>query len=222
MASSGGLIHPDFVDEDFKVVQVPGRIPPLPGGEPAGEEEEPGPGEDLVGISGEPAAGIPAGAPPLGAPPGARALAPVPDLTEEDCLFLSEALWSLPNLIVDRVPVPNHDKLVKWNAQLFRYCVRKGINPYDYIFNELPLVLATAALAGGMWKGYKASAPPEEQKKAPVPAPGDEDYAHRQEVDRQHAEDLETGKIRTAPATSAEGAPPVPAPDQARLREGGP
>jgi hypothetical protein len=218
MDSSNGLTHPEFVDEVFRITPEYVVLPPAPGeaGAPGGGEEAGAEGEE---ISGAPAAGIPAGA-PLGAPPGA--LAPVPDLTEEDCLFLSEALWSLPNLIIDRVPVPNPEKVRKWNAQLFRYCVRKGINPYDYIFDELPLVLATAALAGEMWKGYKASAPPEEKKKAPVPAPGDEDYAHRQEVDRKLAEDLEKGKIRVAPATSAEGAPPVPAPDQVHLGEGGP
>jgi len=182
MDSSDGSIHPKFVDEAFRIVPEFADLAPPPGEEvPQGVPAEEGPE-----IPGQPA---PAPAPGPG-PAAAEAF------TEDDCLFLSEALWSLPGILVDRIPQPDPGKLQKWNSVLFRYCVKKGINPFDYLFDELPLIIATAGLAAPMWKAYQVSAPPKEPAK---PARGTEDYDHEKEVARQKAEDLAAGRIRVNP-----------------------
>ncbi len=171
---------PDFVDEELQVT-------------PAFAQDV----KPIAPPAGEPAAG-PEEIPPGAVPPGPAAA--VPDFTEEDLLFLTSAIWSLPNVIWERVPVPNADKLAKWNYQFYRYCVKKGINPYDYLFDELPLVIATVAVAGDMWKEYKLAAPPEEGKK---PVKGAEDWQHEKDLAARKEQDLKTGIIQTSPVVTA-------------------
>ena len=174
---------PEFVDEDLRVtphfVQDVQPISP-PGGEAASVPEEIPTGAALPG--------------PAALPAIARVA--VPDFTEDDLLFLTSALWSLPNVIWERVPVPDAEKLGKWNHQFYRYCVKKGINPYDFLFDELPLAIATVSVAGDMWKAYKASAPPEERK---APIKGAEDWQHEKDLASQKARDLQAGAIQSAP-----------------------
>ena len=179
---------PDFVDEELRVtpafVQDVKPIAP-PAGEPAAGLEEIPPGA------------VPPGPAAAAAPP--RAPAAVPDFTEEDLLFLTSAIWSLPNVIWERVPVPNAEKLAKWNHQFYRYCIKKGINPYDFLFDELPLAIATAAVAGDMWKEYKLSAPPEEGKK---PVKGAEDWQHEKDLAAQKEQDLKARVIQGPPGVA--------------------
>ena len=40
--------------------------------------------------------------------------------------------------------------------ELHRYCEKKGIDPREYVFDELPIIMTGLALGGGMWKDQKA------------------------------------------------------------------
>jgi hypothetical protein len=178
------------VDEAFKITPEFVVLPP-PGeaGAPVSEEAGAGGGE----IPARPAAGP-------GPGPGP---APVEVFTEDDCMFMSEALWSLPGIILDKIPEPDPVKLKKWNAVFFRYCLKKGINPYDLLFDELPLIIATAGIAAPMWKAYKANAPPKEPAK---PALGAEDYEHEKKVAEEKARDLAEGRIGVNPSLAVTAA----------------
>jgi hypothetical protein len=170
------------VDEAFKITPEFVVLPPRGGGAPGETKPEEAGAEGGKEIPARPAAGP-------GPGPGP---APVEVFTEDDCMFMSEALWSLPGIILDKIPDPDPVKLRKWNAVFFKYCLKKGINPYDLLFDELPLIIATAGIAAPMWKAYKASAPPKEPAK---PVPGAEDYEHEKKLAEEKARDLAEGRI---------------------------
>lgn len=166
-----------FVDEKLHVIPDLAEIFDRPSGAPEsapGAEVQAGPQVRVPGIT----------APEL----------PGPDFSEDDLLFMSEAIWSLPNMVWDRVPVPEPDKLEKWNHQFYRYCVKKGINPFDWFFDEFPLAIATISMGGEMYKGYKASEPRKEEVKSKK---GEEEWKHEQDLAAQKAKDLEVGVITT-------------------------
>lgn len=117
-----------FVDEKFEVIPAPAQIRQ--------------PGEDTQGPAG-----------PTSGEPGIRPS--VVDYTEDDLMFMSETIWSLPQLVWEKLPDRDPEKLRKWNNQLYRYCVKKGINPFEWFFDELPIAIATIGLAGGAYRDYK-------------------------------------------------------------------
>jgi len=60
----------------------------------------------------------------------------------------------MPAMIFQDIPEPEEEDLDTFNHQLYRYCVRKNIDPFDYFFDELPLLMATITMGGRMYKGY--------------------------------------------------------------------
>ena len=52
-----------------------------------------------------------------------------------------------------------------FTTELFYYCQKKGINLRDYLFDELPLVLAAINLAGGVYNDYKEFKKAEKEEK---------------------------------------------------------
>jgi hypothetical protein len=182
------------VDEAFKITPEFVVLPPREGGAP-GETKPEEAGAEGKEIPARPAAGP-------GPGPGP---APVEVFTEDDCMFMSEALWSLPGIILDKIPEPDPVKLRKWNAVFFKYCLKKGINPYDLLFDELPLIIATAGIAAPMWKAYKASAPLKEPAK---PVQGAEDYEHEKKLAEDKVRDLAEGRIGVSPSMAVTAAGP--------------
>lgn len=77
------------------------------------------------------------------------------DFTEDDVMFISTSVWTLPALISEDIPSPDDHDLQQFNHHLYRYCKRKGINPFDYLFDELPLALAAITMGGKMYNGYQ-------------------------------------------------------------------
>jgi hypothetical protein len=144
---------------------------------------------DVVpGVSTVPPAPIAAGPPGI---PGAPApvLAPLPDYTEEDLMVLSETCWSAPNIILPAVPVPSMDRLRMFNKQLYLYCRKKGINPWEWFFDEFGLLIAGAGCAGEMYRGYMENRAHEKKADGATPLQkGDEDYIHQQELYRGYME----------------------------------
>ncbi len=151
-----------FVDEKFEVIPAPANIK-----QPSDE------GMDAQ-------------------PTGDTKVSSVPSVnyTEDDLMFMTESIWSLPNIIWDKLPPRDPDKLKKWNNQFYRYCAKKGIDPFEYFFDELPLAIATVGLAGGMWRDYKeqyknnGKAQSKEDKKL------SSDYDHAKELDEKKAKEL--------------------------------
>ena len=76
--------------------------------------------------------------------------------TKEDSKFFAQMIWNIPPAILgDHMQVD--EKLVtQWGLQLFSYCERKGINMYDYMFDELGLVMSTGVIAASLVAKHKA------------------------------------------------------------------
>lgn len=121
------------------------------------------------------------------------------DYTEDDLMFMSETIWSLPQLIWEKLPDRDPEKLRKWNAQLYRYCVKKGINPFEWFFDELPLAIVTIGLAGRTYRDYKEiygkdvkDIRSKEEKKL------SSDFDHEKELAEQKERDIKAGIISSA------------------------
>ena len=82
--------------------------------------------------------------------------APQATFTKEDAVFFAQMIWGIPPAIMgDYLTVD--EKLIKnWGEQLFSYCERKGINLYDYVFDELGLIMSTGVIAASMTAKYQA------------------------------------------------------------------
>lgn len=120
---------------------------------------------------------------------------PVPDeYTEDDLLFLTESVASLPSIIFPKIPLRTREQIEPFNKQFFKYCKKKGINPYEYFFDEFGLVIAGVGLAGGIWRDYK-----DNYKGAKEEKPGDKklsaDFEHAKQVAEQKEKDIKDGKI---------------------------
>jgi len=81
----------------------------------------------------------------------------VPDLdyTQEDVDNLCEMIIGIPALIVGDHLIRTKAQMQPFARQLYLYCQKKGINPMDYFFDELGLVLAGGVLVRGMWDDHK-------------------------------------------------------------------
>ena len=85
--------------------------------------------------------------------------------TKEDAKFFAQMIWNIPPAVMgDYMQVD--EKLVNtWGDQLFSYCERKGLNLYDYMFDELGLVMSTGVIAASLVAKYKVHKKEEEEKK---------------------------------------------------------
>lgn len=84
--------------------------------------------------------------------------------SKDDAKFFSQMIWNLPPAIIGDYMEAN-EKLVKtFGEQLFSYCERKGLNPYDYLFDELGLLLATGAICADLGVKYRKHKKEEEKK----------------------------------------------------------
>ncbi len=119
------------------------------------------------------------------------------DYTEEDLMFISESVASLPSIFFPKVPLRTKEQLTPFNHQFYRYCKKKGINPFEFFFDEFGLLMAGAGLAGGIWRDYKdnyGSARKEESKQDKKLSA---EYEHEKQVAEQKEKDLREGKIST-------------------------
>jgi hypothetical protein len=135
---------------------------------------------------------------PAGTTPGEHGIS-MPsslDYSEEDLLFMTETMWSMPQLVFEKLPDRDPEKLKKWNHTFYKYCVKKGINPFEWFFDELPLALATIGLAGGAYRDYKEvygkngkDTRSKEDKKL------SSDYDHTKEIAEKKEQDIKAGAI---------------------------
>lgn len=64
------------------------------------------------------------------------------DFSAQDVYFISDALLNLPTVIWTKLPERDPEKIKVFNQEFHRYCVRKGVNPWDYFFEEFGLAMA--------------------------------------------------------------------------------
>lgn len=132
------------------------------------------------------------------------------DYTEEDTLFITETFWNIPCIFFDKIPPRDPDKLKKFNTQFFKYCRKKGINPWDYFFDEFPLAMAGIGMGMGIWRDYKEQYKSGNNDKEPSKQDKklSSDYDHDIEVAKQKEKDIQSGAISSAPPEAAPKAAP--------------
>lgn len=95
------------------------------------------------------------------------------DYTKKDVEDLCEALINLPAIAFGDHLIRTEAQIKPFAKQLYIYCKRKGIDPRDYIFDEIPLIISAGVLARGMWNDHLKHK--EELKKEKIQGNGEED-----------------------------------------------
>ena len=75
--------------------------------------------------------------------------------TKEDAKFFAQMIWNIPPAVMGDYMQVDEKLVAQWGLQLFSYCERKGINMYDYMFDELGLVMSTGVIAASLVAKYK-------------------------------------------------------------------
>jgi len=83
--------------------------------------------------------------------------APVPvSFDVDDLMILSDSVINtLPCAIWSKLPPIPEEKVKAFNLELYKYCVRKGIDPRDYLFDEFGLVMTGVGIAATHWDNYQ-------------------------------------------------------------------
>jgi len=145
--------RPEFVDEKFEVIPVKVSLPLKDGGAPE------------KGIN-----------QPTGSP------AQTADYNEQDCMMICSALFSIPSIVYDKIPLRTEKDLTAFNHQLYIYCVRKNINPFDYFFDEFGIVVAGITVCGGIVRDYKKEYGKDRDTRTTAEKKLSNDYDHEKEV----------------------------------------
>ena len=102
---------------------------------------------------------------------------------ESDLMVLSSGLWSLPKLIFDKLEPLPPEQVEAWNRQLFIYCEKKGIDPFEYLFDELGMVFSTLTLGTVVYRDYKLKYPKQKRKDN-----GGKEYEHQKKLNEEEKE----------------------------------
>ena len=84
--------------------------------------------------------------------------------TKEDARFFGQMIWNIPPAILGDYMQVDEKLVNQWSDQLFSYCERKGLNLYDYMFDELGLVMSTGVITASLVTKYKVHKKEEEEK----------------------------------------------------------
>lgn len=119
------------------------------------------------------------------------------DQTEEDLMLLSVSLWSMPSLIFKKLEPLSEEQIKGWNRQFYLYCQKKGIDPFDYLFDELGILMSTLTLGIGMYHDYQDKYPkhkkePENMTSEEKIKSGTADFDHAKQIEKE-AEEKDNG-----------------------------
>ena len=84
--------------------------------------------------------------------------------TKEDARFYSQMIWNIPGAVLGDYMIVDEKLINQWGDQLFSYCERKGLNLYDYMFDELGLVMSTGVIVTSLTVKYKKHKKEEKEK----------------------------------------------------------
>ena len=77
------------------------------------------------------------------------------EFTIEDCEMICNSLINIPAVFIGDYLMRTPEQVKPFATQLYLYCMKKGIDPMSYFFDEFGLVIAGANLAGGLYKDWK-------------------------------------------------------------------
>ena len=87
------------------------------------------------------------------------------DISLESFQPLLNSLINVPGLYFGTWWIRTPEQTDIFAKELYVYCQKKGINIREYMFEELPLLLVGAQLAGGIYSDYKLQKPKKEKEK---------------------------------------------------------
>lgn len=76
--------------------------------------------------------------------------------TLEACQELANMVWNLPEMLLGEHLARDESKTNPFAKELYKYCIKKGIDPADYVFDEFGLIVSTAILGKGILADHKA------------------------------------------------------------------
>ena len=76
-------------------------------------------------------------------------------LTFEECRDVSVMIINLPSMFGMKHLERTEEEITPFAKELHKYCERKGIDPRDYFFDEMGILLTGGALLGGMYRDHK-------------------------------------------------------------------
>lgn len=107
--------------------------------------------------------------------------------SEADLFSLSETATSLlPCLIWQKLtPVPK-PMIETFNHEFYLYCVRKGIDPRDYLFDELGIAISAYIIGSFHYKNYRSAYITSKDQKTEDKL--NIDHAHKLDIDTKNEE----------------------------------
>ena len=72
----------------------------------------------------------------------------------DDSKNICQALWNIPSVIFGECLILEENRTNGFAKQFHIYCIKKGINPYDYFFDEFGLVMAALPIVQYMKKQH--------------------------------------------------------------------
>lgn len=111
--------------------------------------------------------------------------------TAQDIYFISDALINLPTVVWTKLPERDPEKIKTFNEQLHKYCMKKGIDPWEYFFDEFGMAMAIIPVLKSYRDDYVElySKPKKEEVKHEL----DKDHEHYKEVEDKK-EVIESGE----------------------------
>jgi hypothetical protein len=115
---------------------------------------------------------------------------------EDDLMILSDSVINtLPCAIWSKLPPIPKEKVEAFNLELYKYCVRKGIDPRDYLFDEFGLVMTGVGIAATHWDNYQLYYGKGAKEKASASNdPGTAAFDHAKEIAVQAEQKTEEAK----------------------------
>jgi len=95
--------------------------------------------------------------------------------------MITDTICQIPVIFFTKIKPRTKEQMQPFNKQLYLYCIRKKINPFDHFFDEMGILMAGIGLFGGIWKEYQDEYGKSVKKKDPLNA----DYEHVKELNEK-------------------------------------
>ena len=76
------------------------------------------------------------------------------EFSSDDSKNICQAMWNIPSVIFGEHLIVEETQTNGFAKQFHIYCIKKGINPYDYFFDEFGLVMAALPIVQYMKKQH--------------------------------------------------------------------
>ena len=85
---------------------------------------------------------------------GGRTSSEEEEFSLDDSKNICQAMWNIPSVIFGEHLIVEESQTNGFAKQFHIYCIKKGINPYDYFFDEFGLVMAALPIVQYMKKQH--------------------------------------------------------------------